>query len=102
MQPTRIEFINLKKAVLDEVVTKMIPEDVLSKVSISGLPGDRLMNFFAVHVACHGWSGGALADAQSLHDPACICKLHDIRCLHHQQAASALPRLSNHWSDLHV
>lgn len=32
-KPNKTEFINLKKTVIDELVTKMIPDDILTNVS---------------------------------------------------------------------
>jgi len=54
-QPSKVEFVNLKKTVMDEVMAKMIPDDVLSRYMVRTMngPGElwRMRKAFTVQLA---------------------------------------------------
>ena len=49
MQPTKVEYVTLKKDTCDETSAKMVPDNVLSKVDIIGFfSHDFCLSFFSI------------------------------------------------------
>ena len=98
-----MEMVNLKKLVMDEVVAKLIPEDVLSKVRIGHVCMTRysLLTTMAVHDEDNGRPERAVEDTETLHCAACVRQLHVIRPQYFGAPAISLPHFTNDWVDVH-
>jgi transformation/transcription domain-associated protein len=53
IQPTKVEYVTLKKDTCDEISIKMVPDNVLSKVDMISFPLSR-PNQFSVYDPYHG------------------------------------------------
>ena len=83
-QPTKVEYVTLKKDTCDEVSAKMVPDDVLSNVGPfppQSSCSAHSINDLIVHVPDHGRFLRAMENAEAVCFANRCLQLHDLRVL---------------------
>jgi hypothetical protein len=79
----KAELSALKKDIFDEVVVKVIPEDIITRVG-AYIPTREAFSspFYAVHDTHYGWAERALAHAEAVRFADCCNRFRNLRILY--------------------
>lgn len=85
-QPSRPEFFTLKKEAYDEVVAKMVPDDILTRVSPRPR-ARRSLTICVVHDSDHGRTKRIVEDEKAVRPPSGVHLCCNPRLLPHRSHA---------------
>lgn len=79
VQPSKAEYVSLRKEIYDEIVAKYVPEDILTNVSNQCCACILVLKDVLVHDPDHGDPGRSVANEKAVHAATGSLQLLHIR-----------------------